>query len=89
MLVNTRYTGVGQIDNAWSLILVIKHVIVLVMIGIGAYIQREPVLKLKAALITNNETIMQPSFQRLKTMEYLMAGCGMAVLLLTALAEVS
>ncbi len=35
MLVNESYHGVGRFDNAWSVLMLTKHLLIFVMVGLG------------------------------------------------------
>jgi hypothetical protein len=89
MLVNKQYMGIGRFDNTWSAILLIKHIVVLVMIGIGAAIQVGPMRQLEAALPTADEARIKSAVARLKTLEIIGMIGGVLVLLLTAIAAVA
>ncbi len=89
MLVNKQYVGIGRFDNTWSTVLLIKHIVVLVMIGIGAATQVGPMRQLEAALPTADEARIQSAVARLKTLEIIGMIGGVVVLLLTAIAAVA
>ncbi len=89
MLVNKQYVGIGRFDNTWSTVLLIKHIVVLVIIGIGAATQLGPMRQLEAALPTADEARIQSAVARLKTLEIIGMIGGVVVLLLTAIAAVA
>jgi uncharacterized membrane protein len=40
LLVDERYTGIGDFSNQWSTLMLVKHMVVLVMIGLGVVVDR-------------------------------------------------
>ncbi len=84
MLVDPNYRGIGNFSNPWAILMLVKHLLILVMIALGFWfnaLQRVgPTMRsnTRAAQGVNN-------FRRYSTA---MAVSGVAVLLLTALAQV-
>jgi len=82
MFGDANYTGFGDFGNAWSVVMLAKHVLVLVMIGIGVYIDRGILTRLAEPSTAEAAT---GSFRRAVSA---MMICGLVVLLLTAVAQV-
>jgi uncharacterized membrane protein len=85
-LVNPQYTGLMKFDNAWSWLIVGKHVVVVLLIGVGLFLQRVPVEKMAAAIDAGDERSIVLLAGRVRTLELLAALLGVIILLLTALA---
>ena len=81
MLGDANYVGFGDFGNAWSVVMLVKHVLVLVMIGIGVYIDRGILTRLAAP--STAEAALR-SFRRAVNA---MMISGLIVLLLTAAAQ--
>jgi hypothetical protein len=88
MSADPQYTGLGQIDNAWSVVILVKHVVIVGMIGLGAYLQRGPVRALETALRSGSPARVGELMAKARTPEMWMALLGVIVLPLTAVAEV-
>ncbi len=75
LLINTSYQGVGNFSNAWSLVMLVKHVVVFVFFVLGFYLdhggRRKKLAEAKQ---------LQPFLRA-------MAACGALILLLTAVAQ--
>ena len=82
MLGDANYRGFGDFGNAWSVVMLVKHILVLAMIGIGAYIDRGILTRLADAATTG------AAARSLRQAANAMMVCGTVVLLLTAAAQV-
>ncbi len=74
------YLGVGNFGNAWSILMLIKHILVLAFIGVGIYTERALVGKVAESKGSPD------SVTRLETAFAILAILGVAILLMTALA---
>ena len=81
ILGDANYIGFGDFGNAWSVVLLVKHVLVFAMIGIGVYIDRGVLTRLAEA------STMETATRRLRPAVNAMTVCGFIVLLLTAAAQ--
>jgi uncharacterized membrane protein len=83
---DARYGGVGDVSGStWATLLLVKHVVVLAMVGLGVYIDA-----LVARRFAGPEAIDQPApVQRLEIAAGVMTLLGAVVLLLTAYAQAS
>jgi len=81
MLADSNYRGFGNFSDTWSMAMLIKHAIVFVMIGIGAYLDRVVVPRLAETLAAEQVT------GGLKRAVTAMMISGVIVLLLTATAQ--
>ena len=84
MLVDPYYLGVGNFGNIWSILMLVKHVLILGMILAGfwfnAILRVGPMLSSKAG--------SSQAFNRFRSYNNGMAIAGVLVLLLTALSQV-
>jgi hypothetical protein len=84
MLVDPNYLGVGDFGNFWSVMMLVKHLLIVGMIGLGfwynAFLRVGPMMA-----STNNADV---GIRRFRLYANLMAISGVLVLLLTALAQV-
>lgn len=88
-LVNPLYAGLMRFDNTWSSLILIKHVVVVLLVGVGIYLQRVPVEKMAAAVEAGDERGIVLLAGRVRTLELVAALLGLVILLLTALAAAS
>jgi uncharacterized membrane protein len=96
MLLDTEYEGIGNIfANNWSIMLFIKHLLVLAMIGLGVYqgARVMPRLALVAKkLSTQNDADTVSSFTRLERVRIRvtqgLVGLAAVILLLTAIGDI-
>jgi uncharacterized membrane protein len=90
-LADSQYEGIGQFNNAWSLLMLAKHVVVAGMILMSGFINACPAIglmrPLEAAVARNDARQFQELIPRLRARERIMAVLGLIVLLLTAVAE--
>lgn len=83
MIADPNYRGVGDFGNFWAVMMLVKHLLVVGMIGMGfwfnAFLRVGPMMA-----STNNAEL---GIRRFRTYSNLMAISGVLVLLLTALAQ--
>jgi uncharacterized membrane protein len=82
-LVDPSYMGLGNFGNVWAIAMLVKHVIVLVMIGIGFWYNAI----LRVGPLASSNTGAAQAIARFRSYVNLMAISGAVVLLLTALAQ--
>ena len=84
MFVDPNYLGVGDFGNFWSVMMLVKHLLIVGMIALGfwynAFLRVGPMMA-----STNNAEL---GIRRFRMYSRLMAISGVLVLLLTALAQV-
>ena len=85
MLIDKNYLGIGNFGNTWSVVVVIKHGLVLVMIVLGAYLDRAIIRKL--ADPSSPAAERPAAMRRLKLTVGLTALCGVVILLLSSIAQ--
>jgi len=83
MLVDPNYLGLGNFGNTWAVLMLVKHILVLGMIGVG--LVYNALLRVGPQLKTGIDT--SSAFARFKQYSYLMAVLGVLVLLFTAVAQ--
>jgi uncharacterized membrane protein len=83
MLVDPNYLGVGNFGNAWGIAMLVKHILIVAMIGIGFFYNA--ILRVGPMMSSNNGAAQ--AIQRFGLYSKLMAVCGVLVLLLTAFAQ--
>jgi uncharacterized membrane protein len=84
MLVDPNYMGIGNFSNPWAMLMLIKHIIILVMLGLGFWFNF--IQRVGPAMRSNSSAAQGvAAFRRYSN---LMAICGVLVLALTALSQV-
>ena len=84
MFADPNYRGVGDFGNFWSLMMLVKHLLIVGMIGLGFWFNA--LLRVGPMRSSNNNA--QLGIRSFRRYSNLMAICGILVLLLTALAQV-
>jgi uncharacterized membrane protein len=84
MIVNPSYLGVGNFSNPWAVLMLVKHLIIVVMIGMGFWFNA---IQRVGPLMSSNTGALQ-ALGRFRWYSNAMAICGVLVLFLTALAQV-
>ena len=83
MIVDTQYLGVGNFGNFWSILMLVKHILILAMIGMGGFFNA--ILRV-GPMMASNSGVSQ-GIARFGLYSKLMAICGVLVLFLTAFAQ--
>jgi uncharacterized membrane protein len=83
-IVDPNYLGIGNFGNPWSILMLVKHLLVLAMITMGFW--SNAILRL-GPLMSSNTGAAQ-AVERFRSHVNLMAITGVLILLLTALAQV-
>jgi uncharacterized membrane protein len=76
---NANYSGLGKFDSTWAILMLVKHIIILVMLGVGFWFNAIKRVG-PAMLSTSNSAAGLNLFTRYCT---LMSICGVLVLALT------
>ena len=84
MFADPNYLGVGDFGNLWSVIMLVKHLLIVGMIGLGFWYNA--LLRVGPMMASNNNAAL--GIRRFRMYSNLMAISGVLVLLLTALAQV-
>jgi uncharacterized membrane protein len=84
MFVDPNYLGVGDFGNFWSAMMLVKHMLIVGMIGLGFWYNA--FLRVGPMMASNNNAEL--GIRRFRMYSNLMAISGVLVLLLTALAQV-
>jgi uncharacterized membrane protein len=84
MLIDPGYLGFMNFGNFWGIVMLIKHILVLGMIGLGLWFNA--ILRVGPMMSSNNSAEL--GIRRFRMYSNLMAISGVLVLLLTALAQV-
>ena len=84
MFSDPNYLGVGDFGNFWSVMMLVKHLLVVGMIGLGFWFNA--FLRVGPMMASNNSAEL--GVRRFRRYSNLMAISGILVLLLTALAQV-
>ena len=84
MFADPNYRGVGDFGNFWSVMVLVKHLLIVGMIGIGFWYNA--FLRVGPMMSSNNNSML--GIRRFRMYSNLMAITGVLVLLLTALAQV-
>jgi uncharacterized membrane protein len=83
MFADPNYLGVGDFGNFWSIMMLVKHLLVVAMIGLGFWYNA--LLRVGPMMASNNSADL--GIRRFRLYSNLMAICGVLILLLTALAQ--
>ncbi len=84
MLADPNYLGIGNFGNPWAVFMLIKHIVILVMIGLGFWFNA--LQRVGPAMRSNTRAAEGvAAFRRYSN---IMAICGVVVLALTALSQV-
>jgi uncharacterized membrane protein len=83
MFVDPNYLGVGNFKNMWSIAMLVKHILIVAMVGFGFFFNAI----LRVGPMMNSNSGAAPAIARFGTYNKLMAACGVLVLLLTAFAQ--
>lgn len=83
MFVNPDYLGVGRFDNLWSVMMLIKHLLIVGMIGLGFWYNA--FLRVGPMMASSNNAEL--GIRRFRLYSNLMAIAGIWVLLFTAVAQ--
>lgn len=84
MVIDSGYLGFMDFGNFWGVVMLLKHVLIFGMIGLGFWYNA--FLRVGPMMASNNSA--QLGIQRFRMYSNLMAIAGVLVLLLTALAQV-
>ena len=84
MFMDPNYLGVGNFGNFWSIMMLVKHILILVMIGAGFWFNA--ILRVGPMLSSRNGG--EQAYGRFKRYVNIMAISGVLVLLLTAFAQI-
>ena len=83
-LVDPNYMGIGNFSNPWALLMLIKHLVIVVMIGLGFWYN---MLQRVGPAMRSNSGAAQ-GVAKFRQHSNIMAVCGVLVLALTALSQV-
>ena len=84
MFADPNYLGVGEFTNSWSILMLVKHLLIVAMIGAGFWFNA--ILRVGPMLSSRNNAEM--AYIRFRRFTYIMAISGVLLLLLTAFAQV-
>ena len=84
MFADPNYLGVGDFRNFWSIMMLVKHLLIVVMIGASFFFNA--ILRVGPMLRSTN--VAAQAYARFKLFINIMAISGVLVLLLTALAQI-
>ncbi len=83
MIVDPNYRGVGDFGNPWAVAMLLKHILIVAMIGLGFFYNA--ILRVGPMMSSNNNA--DAAIARFSLYSKLMSICGVLVLLLTAFAQ--
>jgi uncharacterized membrane protein len=83
-LADSNYLGIGDFGNLWGILMLVKHLLIAGMIAMGFWYNA--ILRVGPLMSSNSGA--DQAIARFGLYSKLMAGSGMLVLLLTALAQV-
>ena len=82
-LVDPYYLGLGNFQNPWSVLMLVKHILILGMIGVGFWFN--VIVRVGSLLRSTSNSAL--GVTRLRLYSNLMSACGVLVLILTAIAQ--
>ncbi len=82
-LVDPNYQGLGNFSNPWSIAMLLKHLVVLVMVGLGFWFNAV----LRVGPMASSPNSAEQAIARFQSHAKVMAGLGVLVLLLTAFSQ--
>ncbi len=80
--VDPNYMGIGNFGNLWAVMMLVKHILIVVMIGMGFWFNA--IMRVGPMMSSNNP---EQAVARFQNYVNVMAVCGVLVLLLTAIAQ--
>ena len=83
MIVDPNYGGVGNFGNLWAIMMLIKHILIIAMIGMGFFFNA--ILRVGPMMSSNHGA--GQAITRFRNYVNMMAIAGVLVLLLTAVAQ--
>lgn len=83
-LIDSNYLGLADFGNLWGVLMLVKHILILVMVGLGFWYNAI----LRVGPLVSSNTGSAQAIARFRLQANAMAICGVLVLLLTALAQV-
>jgi uncharacterized membrane protein len=83
-LVDPRYLGLGNFSGPWAILMLVKHTLIAIMVVMGFWFNAI----LHVGPLASSNTGGAAAIARFRSQATGMAGCGVAVLLLTAVAQV-
>ncbi len=83
MLIDSGYLGFMDFGNFWGIVMLVKHILVLAMIGMGFWYNA--ILRVGPMMSSNNP---EQAIVRFRKYINAMAVCGVLVLFITALAQI-
>ena len=84
MIIDPDYLGIGKFNNLWSVMMLVKHLLIVVMIAMGFWFNAI----MRVGPLMSSNTGAEQAFARFRWYVNAMAVCGVLVLLFTALAQV-
>lgn len=86
MFFDPSYAGFADFGNTWGIVMLIKHILVVIMIGLGYFTDRT-ILPAVSKPVKGKPGV-NPFIKQLKAIVNLLAILGVAILLLTAVAQI-
>jgi uncharacterized membrane protein len=81
--VDPNYLGIGNFSNSWTILMLVKHILILAMIGMGFWFNAI----LRVGPLMSSNTGATQALARFRQYSNLMAITGILVLLLTAISQ--
>ena len=83
MYADPNYLGIGNFGNLWSILMLVKHILIVGMLGMGFWYNA--ILRVGPQMISNSGSVQ--AFVRFRQYSVQMAIAGVLVLLLTAISQ--
>ena len=83
MIVDPNYRGIGNFGNPWAVAMLVKHILIVAMIGLGFFYN----VILRVGPLMSSNSGAEAAIARFSVYSRWMTICGVLVLLLTAFAQ--
>jgi uncharacterized membrane protein len=83
-IVDPKYAGLGQFDSTWSFLMLAKHIIIVLMIGLGCWFNA--IRRVGPSMLSTSNAAA--GLIRFKKYNNWMSVCGALVLILTTIAQI-
>ena len=83
MLADPNYLGIGNFGNPWAILMLVKHILILGMIGMGFWYNG----LMRVGPLMSSNTGAKQALSRFRQFSNLMVISGLLVLLLTAISQ--
>lgn len=80
---DANYSGIGQFNTPWSILMLVKHIVILIMLILGFWFNA--IRRVGKGLLSTSNALM--AVIRFKRYIFYMSLCGVVILVLTAIGQ--